>query len=244
MGIATVPWAVQGGCGKEQDHLPSFPTFLTQRPACTIQILQAVGVFLGWHMGGQSQAGAESCCCARSCVNACPVRQHGCAGRGLAGEGDVSPQNSHPPPACAERTQQPSPGAGTVRVTLKDKAVPITTHQEGTEIPSSEFFFSCLFPFSVSLNLAESTCCSPVRKGADVAPWRTEPRLSPGAGCRLPGAVVPLPSPFVASVVRGAGDERCMSHGSGAQQAPARQPDPPEAGRSSSERNSGKPGLC
>ncbi|KAM6237436.1 regulator of G-protein signaling 3 isoform 3-T3 [Spheniscus humboldti] len=33
--------------------------------------------------------------------------------------------------------QQPSPGGGTVQVTLKDRPVPITTHQEETEIPSS-----------------------------------------------------------------------------------------------------------
>lgn len=30
--------------------------------------------------GGQSQAGAEGCCCAGSCPSACPVRQQGCAG--------------------------------------------------------------------------------------------------------------------------------------------------------------------
>lgn len=43
MGVVTVPWAVQGACGKKQDHL-SFPIVLTQHPGCTTQILQAVGV--------------------------------------------------------------------------------------------------------------------------------------------------------------------------------------------------------
>lgn len=52
--------------------------------------------------------------------------------RGLARDGDVSPQTSHAPLACAEPVQQPSPGAGMGRV--KDKPVPVTTRHEETEI--------------------------------------------------------------------------------------------------------------
>lgn len=122
---------MQGGCGKEQNHLPSFPIFLTQCLACTTQILQAAGVFLGLHREvGRAWAALE----------ACPAPQ-------LAREGDVSPQNLHSPLVCAEGTQQPSPGAGMVQVTLKDKAVPVTTHQEETEISSSKFFFLLLISF-------------------------------------------------------------------------------------------------
>lgn len=56
--------------------------------------------------------------------------------------------------------------------------------------------------------------------------------------------LLPLTLSFMASVVQGAGGEQCMSHGSGAQQALAPQPDPPETGKSSSERNPALPGSA
>lgn len=77
------------------------------------------------------------------------------------------------------------------------------------------------------------------------AMWGTEPHISPGVWLPLLWhEVVPLPLSFTASVICSAGDEQSMLHGSGAQQAPALQPDPPETRKSSSVRNPGTLGLC
>lgn len=75
------------GRAQEQDQLPPFPIFLTQRQTRSPQILGAVGAFHGLHGAVAEQGSAGSAAVLGEAVWVCRT--------GLSCRGDVSPQSSH-----------------------------------------------------------------------------------------------------------------------------------------------------